>query len=241
MRTRAARTLGLWGPRRNPVVGSPLRASLVAAVVVVFAFGPASARERVLWTIGKLDGSSGELNNQSVNYANPKSDPVYVVGKSQARDWYRFQPGPANGLTGGREHPFKIRFELKDAPKGTYRLKVGMLYETPRLSFLKLSVNGHGGLFYFHPRLDFRAGDWEGTFVPQTSVDTSNIDLPPPGSSRVPTNSCSPPSTSRPPPTALRETLLLARAAWSTTLSSSPRTPRPPSTIGDSRPFTSAG
>ena len=53
-----------------------------------------------------------------------------------------------------------------------------MLYETPRLSFLKLDVNGHSGFFYFHPKLDFRAGDWEGTFVPQTSIDEKTIAIP---------------------------------------------------------------
>ena len=53
-----------------------------------------------------------------------------------------------------------------------------MLYETPRLSFLKLDVNGHSGFFYFHPKLDFNAGDWEGTFVPQTSTDEKTIAIP---------------------------------------------------------------
>ncbi len=138
----------------------------------------AHATEKTLWEIGTFDGSSGEFKSQDINYADPKSDPVFVVGHSRDKDWYRFQPGPANGIAGGRLHPFTVKFALNDAPLGVYRLKLAILYETPRLSFLKLDVNGHSGFFYFHPQLDFRAGDWEGTFVPQTSIDEKTISIP---------------------------------------------------------------
>lgn len=140
----------------------------------------AHAAQQTLWKIGTFDGSSGEFKSQDINYADPKSDPVFLVGQSNDndKDWYRFQPGPANGIAGGRLHPFTVKFVLNDAPLGVYRLKLAILYETPRLSFLKLDVNGHCGFFYFHPRLDFRAGDWEGTFVPQTSIDEKTISIP---------------------------------------------------------------
>ncbi len=138
----------------------------------------ANATDKTLWKIGTFDGSSGEFKSQDINYSDPKSDPVFVVGQSSDKDWYRFQPGPANGIAGGRLHPFTVKFVLNDAPLGVYRLKLAILYETPRLSFLKLDVNGHSGFFYFHPKLDFRAGDWEGTFVPQSSIDEKAISLP---------------------------------------------------------------
>ncbi|MGE5114832.1 MAG: polysaccharide lyase family protein [Acidobacteriaceae bacterium] len=133
-------------------------------------------QSNVVWHIGEFNVSSGEFRSQDIDYA--KSDLTYEVGKSSEKDWWRFQPGPANGMTGGRLHPFTIRFDLPGQPRGVYRLKIAMLYETPRLSFLKFSVNGHTGLFYFHPKLDFAAGDWEGTFVPQTSADTKVISIP---------------------------------------------------------------
>lgn len=152
---------------------------LFATALLLFATGAlAHAAQRTVWKIGEFDGSSGEFRSQDIDYKNPKSDPVYVVGRSTSEDWYRFQPGPANGMTGGREHPFTVNFSLADTPRGEYRLRIAMLYETPRLSFLKLSVNGHSGFFYFHPQLDFRAGDWEGTFVPQTSTDQKTITIP---------------------------------------------------------------
>jgi alpha-mannosidase len=140
--------------------------------------GSQPAQPKTLWQIGTFNESSGEFRSQDIDYADPKSDPVYVVGKSSEQDWLRFQPGPANGMAGGRLHPFTIQFNLSGAPRGVYRLKLAILYETPRLSYLRVSINGHSGLFYFHPKLDYAAGDWEGTFVPQTSIDSKTIDIP---------------------------------------------------------------
>jgi hypothetical protein len=151
------------------------KATTTAFFMAVTLTAVAHATEKTLWKIGTFDGSSGEFKSQDIDYADSKSDPVFVVGQSSDNDWYRFQPGPANGIAGGRLHPFTVKFVLNDAPLGVYRLKLAILYETPRLSFLKLEINGHSGFFYFHPKLDFRAGDWEGTFVPQTSVDEKTI------------------------------------------------------------------
>ena len=138
-----------------------------------------SAQEKVLWEIGKFDASSSEFRSQNIDYTVRESDPVYRVGKGKdGEDWLRFQPGPANGLAGGRAHPFTIIFSLPEPPVGVYRLTVGILYETPRLSHLHLEINGHAGSFYFDPRLEYGAGDWEGTFVPQTSTDRKVIEIP---------------------------------------------------------------
>jgi alpha-mannosidase len=138
-----------------------------------------SAQEKTIWEIGKFDASSAEFRSQGIDYSKRESDPVFRVGKSKdGEDWLRFQPGPANGMAGGRVHPFTILFTLPKKPVGVYRLTVGILYETPRLSHLQLEVNGHTGSFYFHPHLDYAAGDWEGTFVPQTSKDAKVIEIP---------------------------------------------------------------
>lgn len=137
------------------------------------------SQQRTVWQIGTFDDSSREFHDTyGVDYANKSSDMNYVVGKSTERDWLRFQPGPANGMAGGRLHPFRIRFSLPDAPSGVYILKLAVLYETPRLSALRVEVNGHWGKFTFAPRLDYAAGDWEGTFVPQTSRAERSIAVP---------------------------------------------------------------
>ncbi len=136
------------------------------------------AAEKSVWRIGTFNRSSSEFKSQNVDYNDPKQDPVYRVGTSRdAQDWQRFQAGPANGMAGGREHPFIILFKLPELPRGVFRLKIAIFYETPRLSHLRMNVNGHTGLVYFHPKLDYGAGDWEGTFVPQTSADTKTIEL----------------------------------------------------------------
>jgi alpha-mannosidase len=142
------------------------------------------AQERVIWRIGTFDHASGEFRAKSDDYSDPKLDPVYRVGanpidkKKDSEDWQRFQPGPANGMAGGREHPFTILFDLHDPATGVFRLRIDVLYETPRLSHLRVNLNGHSGVFYFHPQLDYGAGDWEGTFVPQTSTASKTVDLP---------------------------------------------------------------
>ena len=137
------------------------------------------AQQRTVWRIGTFDQSSREFHDSfGVDYAGRSSDVDFTVGKSTLQDWLRFQPGPANGLAGGRLHPFRIRFTLQDAPRGVYTLKFGVLYETPRLSQLRVDVNGHSGLFSFAPTLDYAAGDWEGTFVPQTSSAQRLIEVP---------------------------------------------------------------
>ena len=152
---------------------------IVWVLALFYLCADVSAQEKTIWEIGKFDVSSGEFRSQGIDYSKKESDTVYRVGKSKdSEDWPRFQPGPANGMVGGRLHPFTILFTLPEKPKGVYRLTVGILYETPRLSHLQLDVDGHRGNFYFHPRLDYAAGDWEGTFVPQTSVDTKIIEIP---------------------------------------------------------------
>ncbi|HUX43159.1 MAG TPA: polysaccharide lyase family protein [Terracidiphilus sp.] len=139
----------------------------------------ASAQERELWHIGQFDHSSNEFqDSHDVDYAGDAGPVIYTIGASREADWRRFQPGPANGLAGGRLHPVTIRFHLDSVPPGKYILRIAALYETPRRSTLKLDLNGHQGMLVFHPHLDYSAGDWEGTFVPQTSYDPRTLTLP---------------------------------------------------------------
>lgn len=150
-----------------------------AVLLVALMTAVGAAQQRTVWQIGSFDDSSREFHDTyGVDYANSSSDVMYVVGKSEAKDWLRFQPGQANGIAGGRLHPFHITFSLADVTHGVYILKVAALYETPRLSALRVEVNGHWGQFTFSPQLDYAAGDWEGTFVPQTSRAERSIPFP---------------------------------------------------------------
>lgn len=139
----------------------------------------ASAQQRELWRIGQFDKSSQEFkDSHDVDYAHSTDSLVYRIGESVEKDWLRFQPGPANGLSGGRVHPFTVLFNLDSVPSGEYTLRIATLYETPRRSSLQVEVNGHSGMLFFHPHLDYSAGDWEGTFVPQTSTDERVLMIP---------------------------------------------------------------
>lgn len=138
----------------------------------------ALAQQKTVWQIGQFDDSSGEFRSEGIDYTNPASDPVYRIGVNPSADWPRFQPGPANAVAGGRLHPFRIDFVLAEVPRGVYTLRIAVLYETPRMSHLRVEINGHAGDFYFHPKLDYAAGDWEGTFVPQTSRAEKEIEIP---------------------------------------------------------------
>jgi alpha-mannosidase len=155
--------------------------SRVACLALALAFASISARAQVstIWQIGQFNGSSTEFRDSfGVDYSGASSSLDFTIGNNTDNDWLRFQPGNANGLAGAREHPFRIHFNLATFPRDNYTLRVAILYETPRLSTLQLNVNGHSGLFYFHPKLDYTAGDWEGTFVPQTSRDAKDISIP---------------------------------------------------------------
>ena len=136
--------------------------------------GAAQADSTVLWQIGKFDGSSYEFH-----HGVPASDPVFVVGKSDAsQDWYSIQPGTSNGKSGFRPHPFTVKFELPQPPRGLYTLELSLLVYSGRLPALDVSVNGHRGRFFQHPVLDYSGTEWPGHFIPHYSKTSMSFDLP---------------------------------------------------------------
>ena len=144
----------------------------------------AGAASKAVWQIGKFDQSSGEFNQGEVRppvfaSAHPKSDVLYIVGKSKpATDWPAFQPGSANGRAEFRPHPYTIQFDLSEAPRGLYTLKVALLVETPRVPRLQVDINGHRALLYQHPTLNYAGGDVSSVFLPAYSAGTIAVDLP---------------------------------------------------------------
>jgi len=140
------------------------------------------SQAQTLWQIGKFDESSGEFVRGKLDpqiYSDPTSDPVFVVGRSDIRkDWLPFQAGTTNGKAGYRRHPFTIRFDLKNAPSGGYRLDLALLSYSPRLPWLEISINGHRGWFYQHPKLAYSAGDESVFYLPFYSTDNIQCDLP---------------------------------------------------------------
>ncbi len=116
-----------------PDRASPLGASLaVAALLALWPGALRAADAGLVWQIGKLDGSPGELAlGGKEDYASfSKSfgeEVVFALGASDAgRDFPYIHPGPMDVWAGGRAHTVRISFELPGEPVGSYVLLVGL-------------------------------------------------------------------------------------------------------------------
>lgn len=101
----------------------------IALCAVLLALSIASAAEQIVWQIGKPDRSYAEFfaarNYQAVPPRLGGKPLVFEVGKSDAaKDWPWIHPGPTDSWAGHRVHPFKIRFDLPDEPKGLFTLRI---------------------------------------------------------------------------------------------------------------------
>ena len=136
------------------------------------------AETKTVFRVGTFDESSYEFKSDGIDYANPAQDPVFIAGKSEnGKDWFSFQPGSSNGKAGFRPHPFTIEFECAEVPKGIFTLKVGLLSYMARLPRLQVEINGHRGLFYLHPKLNYAGGDTNSVFVPTYSYGTISAQI----------------------------------------------------------------
>lgn len=138
------------------------------------------AASQKLWQVGTFDESSLEFKAEGIDYSNPAQDPVFNVGKSDpAKDWYAYQPGSGNGKAGFRPHPFTVKFDLPSVPKGVFSLRVALLAYMARTPRLQVEINGHRGLFYLHPKLNYAGGDTNSVFIPIYSYGIIAAEFPP--------------------------------------------------------------
>ena len=120
---------------------------------------PVAAADETIWQIGQFDHSSSELRGR-VDFSNPRDNPVFTVGKSDAaKDWPGAQPGTANAEAGSRAHPYTIVFDLASPPRGAYRLEVSAVLNRPRVPNLQVEINGKTGVYYFHRQVSYYPGD----------------------------------------------------------------------------------
>jgi hypothetical protein len=134
---------------------------LIAALVCA---GTAAAAD-TLWSIGKKDANykefaaAGNHADYSKLFAN---DVTYTVGKSKpAEDWSYIQPGPADAWAGSKEHPFRILFDVKKAPKTGHRLFINLVdTQSAAPPTLSVRLNGHEC-----PALTLPRGDGEGSLT----------------------------------------------------------------------------
>ena len=128
-----------------------------------------------MWHIGIFDRSSAEFADaaptQPVNFDVGKDDPQ--------KAWYGYAPAiyPSSAPSAALA-PRAIRFSLDGKPSTAYRLRVSLLIEHSSVPALRVSINGHSGLFYLHPRLDYSMGDTMAAFYPAYSHATVEFDFP---------------------------------------------------------------
>jgi alpha-mannosidase len=119
--------------------------------------------DQTVWTIGILDKSSLDFSGFA------KGPVTFRIGQSDWRkEWPRYQP------TG---QPFKILFPLKST-SGLYTLRISALLYRARIPRLSIELNGHGGLFYFNPKLSYFTGDPQSVFDPHYSESLLIVELP---------------------------------------------------------------
>jgi hypothetical protein len=147
-------------------------------------FQGASAAPQAVWQIGTFNQSPSEFNTGKkgpplFGSRYPKGELVYIVGKSiPETDWPAYQEGETLGKPGSHPHPYTIQFTLDQVAQGVYTLKVGLLSETARVAELQVEINGHAGLFYQHPKLNYSGGDRDMVTLPIAAADTIVFDLP---------------------------------------------------------------
>ncbi len=124
-----------------------------------------------VFRIGEFNGSSGEFAP-----GDPAQAVNFVVGQSSAaKDWFQTQPAvpasaPGKQQTGVAAAPRAITFSVAATPAASYFLRVALLIESSGVPVLRLGINGREGVFYLHPKLDYRGGDQGSSFDPAYSA-----------------------------------------------------------------------
>lgn len=123
---------------------------------------PATAQ--TVWTIGAFDKSSEEFQ------AEARTRNIFHAGRDDwRRQWPRFlSPGQSA----------EIEFTLAARPAANYTLTLSLLTWMPRIPTLQVSVNGHAGIFYLHPKLNYTFGDGVFAFDPHYSISELKIAIP---------------------------------------------------------------
>ena len=130
--------------RARPTILAAVLAASAAWLLPLHAAAP-----RVLWEVGRSDGSNAEFALAPKDYRQLRDDALFVVGGSDAAtSWPYVQPGPADGWAGSRSHSYAIVFGVKapaprqaDGPEAC-RLVVELLDTHPSIPpLLRVQIN----------------------------------------------------------------------------------------------------
>src|SRR5437868_7264579 len=131
----------------------------------------ARAQDRAVWQIGEFNGSSDEFGAQL------PAGGAFDVTANGPKDW-----GPTQqAVIPAKPDPSaarRIGFELAAAPRGAYRLRLGLILNSARVPVVQVEVNGHAGWFYQRPDRDFAEGNLEASTFPQYSIGALAVEIP---------------------------------------------------------------
>ncbi|HEX4807657.1 MAG TPA: polysaccharide lyase family protein [Bryobacteraceae bacterium] len=140
-----------------------MRRKTLLPVLLLLPLFRIQAQPHVVWQIG-------EFNESPVEFAKGFKDSVtFQVGTSNTnKDW------PGRQRTGST---YKVLFSLNSVDR-SYSLKIATLIDQPRIPVLDISINGHEGKFFLHPKLSYSRSDFSYAFDPHESQSTIEIDVP---------------------------------------------------------------
>src|SRR2546421_2497806 len=131
----------------------------------------AHAQGRAVWRIGDFNSSSDEFGVQL------PAGRAFDADANRPKDWGATQQAVIAGKTDASAARI-IRFRLNEAPRGAYRLRLGLILNSPRVPVVQVEVNGHRGWFYQRIERDFAEGNLEANIFPQYAVGSLNADVP---------------------------------------------------------------
>jgi alpha-mannosidase len=149
-----------------------IRRRSLSALILTCAFALcARAQERAVWRIGEFDGSSDEFG------VGLPAGRAFDARADRPKDWGATQQAVLAGKDDASAAR-RIRFDLPEAPRGTYRLRLGLILNSARVPVVEVGVNGHAGRFYQRPERDFAEGNLEANIFPQYAVGSLAVEVP---------------------------------------------------------------
>ncbi|MDR9366292.1 MAG: glycoside hydrolase family 38 C-terminal domain-containing protein [Balneolaceae bacterium] len=94
-----------------------------------------------IWKIGENDGLSIEFK------AGHQEELTFDVSEHQSPDFPGRHLGSKSPITGEKESPYNIVFDLPDHQGENYRLTLDLIYSTGSPELIEISVNGKNGIF----------------------------------------------------------------------------------------------
>lgn len=135
----------------------------------------AAAQQNVIWRVGTFDGSSGEFADGV-----PQGQVTFQAGQDDPqKNWFAYAPVAfADKPAETASAPRTITFAIAGAPDASYRFKASMMIEQSSVPALRVGINGKAGLFYLHPKLDYKMGDMVAAFYPAYSRAEVEFEFP---------------------------------------------------------------